>query len=323
MVPSARDRVDSHADIDQDEKYYEQIAQLQNTTDSVTGKNLYNWSFEPVLGIFKQTDSTTDDLTFNYTREDLGRLHSWNDTVRRIEELNSTSPENESYKVLFLARHGEGWHNIASQRYPHEEWMRKWRFLGTDGELTWGPDADLTELGINQARENNEVWKDQMKKGAPIPSKFYVSPLKRSCHTLNYTWEDIDIPTPLVAEKLRETIGVHLCHKRSTKSDIKKNFPTFEFEPDFPEEDDLFEKYSADREKLHQQFLRINSFLQELFELDWNNSDPLENISKHNFVSITSHAGSIRSFITVINHRKFTIPTGGMIPVVVKGTRKI
>ena len=25
--------------------------------------------------------------------------------------------------------------------------------LGTDGELTWGPDADLTELGLKQAAE--------------------------------------------------------------------------------------------------------------------------------------------------------------------------
>lgn len=36
----------------------------------------------------------------------------------------------------------------------------KWRFLGTDGELTWGPDAGLTELGIRQAKENNMVWKE-------------------------------------------------------------------------------------------------------------------------------------------------------------------
>lgn len=325
LIPSARDRVDSHADLDQDELYYEQISQLQNTPGS-THKDAYPWTFSPVPGFFKQTDPNTDDLVFNYTEEDLGRLHSWQDIVEQIDELNKRSPENECYKVLFLARHGEGWHNVASHKYPAEEWMRKWRFLGTDGELTWGPDADLTELGIRQAEENNMVWKDQIAKGAPIPSKFYVSPLKRSCRTLNYTWEDIDIPKPIVVEKLRETIGIHLCHKRSTKSEINKGFPSFQFEPGFSETDELEKAYSVNRERLHEQFLRINEFLQELFEQDWENINErinAEQLKDSTFLSITSHAGTIRSFITVINHRKFTIPTGGMIPIVVKGTRRI
>lgn len=325
LIPSARDRVDSHADLDQDELYYERISQLQNTPDSAH-MDAYPWSFSPVSGFFKQTDPNTDDLMFNYTEEDLGRLHPWKDIVEQMDELNKNSPENECYKVLFLARHGEGWHNIASHKYPSEEWMRKWRFLGTDGELTWGPDADLTELGIRQAKENNMVWKDQIAKGAPIPSKFYVSPLKRSCHTLNYTWENIDIPNPIVVEKLRETIGIHLCHKRSTKSEIKENFPSFHFEPGFSETDELEKAYSVNREKLHEQFLRVNEFLQELFEQDWDNTKGHlneEQLKNNTFLSITSHAGTIRSFITVINHRKFTIPTGGMIPIVVKGTRTV
>lgn len=326
LVPSARDRVDSHSDLDQDELYYEQIAQLQNTQDPITGKDAYPWSFAPILGFFKQTELLTDDLLFNYTEEDLGRLNSWEDIINKIEQLNVSSPVNESYKVLFLARHGEGWHNIASHKYSPEEWITKWRFLGTDGELTWGPDADLTELGINQAKENNKVWKDQVTKGAPIPSQFYVSPLKRSCHTLIHTWQDIKISSPIVAEKLRETIGIHLCHKRSTKSEITKNFPAFQFEQGFSEIDHLNEDYSVNREKLHQQFLRVNNFLQELFEQDWLDGKAQVykgKLQRDTFVSITSHAGTIRSFITVINHRKFTISTGGMIPIVVKGTRKI
>lgn len=323
LIPSARDRVDSHADLDQDELYYEEISLLQNAPDSAN-KNAYPWTFSPVPGFFKQTDPDTDDFLFNYAEEDLGRLHSWDEIITQIDELNRHSPYNECYKVLFLARHGEGWHNIASHKYPAEEWMKKWRFLGTDGELTWGPDAGLTELGIRQAKENNMVWKEQMSKGAPIPSKFYVSPLRRSCHTLNYTWEDINIPKPIVNEKLRETIGIHLCHKRSTKSEITKTFPSFQFEPRFSETDQLDEYYSINREKLHQQFLRINTFLQGLFEQDWQNNKhqiDKENLKDSTFVSITSHAGTIRSFITVINHRKFTIPTGGMIPIVVKGSR--
>lgn len=70
-----------------------------------------------------------------------------------LQQLNRDSPDNEIYKLIFLARHGQAKSNVASQKYSKEEWMRKWRFLGTDGELTWGPDADLTELGLKQAAE--------------------------------------------------------------------------------------------------------------------------------------------------------------------------
>ena len=95
--------------------------------------------------------------------------------VADLQQLNRDSPDNEIYKLIFLARHGQAKSNVASQKYSKEEWMRKWRFLGTDGELTWGPDADLTELGLKQAAENHQCWKQQLLEGAPYPKRFYVS----------------------------------------------------------------------------------------------------------------------------------------------------
>lgn len=95
--------------------------------------------------------------------------------------------------------------------------------LGTDGELTWGPDADLTELGLKQAAENHQCWKQQLLEGAPYPKRFYVSPLQRLIKTHNITWPNTK---PIVLENLRETIGLHLCHKRSNKSSLKEKFPT-------------------------------------------------------------------------------------------------
>lgn len=299
LTPTERDRHDAHGDLDEDTRY---LAVLGSETG-------YCWRFEPVSGFFLQNDSTTDDMTFNYAVSDFGRVHGWKETIEKLEALNAAAPENVRYKLLFLARHGEGWHNIASLKYPKEEWFAKWRHLGTDGEMTWGPDANLTDLGLRQAQENNLLWHQQIAKGAPVPALFYVSPLLRSSRTLVETWKGIDTPQPLVVESLRETMGVHLCHKRSSKKEIAAQFPQFAFEEGFSEEDVLFEAHTPEREQLHQQFLRINGFLQGLFE----DMEPV--------VSITSHAGTIRAFLTVIGHRKFTIPTGGMIPVVVRGEK--
>ncbi|KAK6460591.1 phosphomutase [Scheffersomyces coipomensis] len=309
LVPTQRDRVDSHEDLDQDEIYFQNLLKL---SESETYKHEFPWDFSPVDDYFVQSDHSKDDFSFRYTEENFGVTKPWSTIIQEIKELNKNAPPNVSYKVLFLARHGEGWHNIATSKYSKDDWFAKWRFVGTDGEISWGPDANLTELGIDQALENKQAWNQQLDNGAPLPSKFYVSPLQRSLRTLQYTWEDQPIPQPIVLEHLRETIGVHLCHQRSKKSEIKSQFPMVDFEEDFPEHDELAEKFSKKREELNEQFLRINKVLQDIFTKD----------KDHQFISITSHAGTIRAFITVIGHRKFTIPTGGMIPIVVKGTRK-
>lgn len=151
-----------------------------------------------------------------------------------------------------------------------------------------------------------------------MPTKFYVSPLSRSINTLELTWKDLhrELPVPVVKENLRETIGLHLCHKRLLRSEIAAKFPWLEFEPGFTESDELFEtKYRDQKEQLWEQFLRANRFLQEVYDLGLKDDNSV--------MSITCHAGMIRSFITVIGHRKFTIPTGGQIPVVVRGVRRM
>lgn len=297
LVPSIRDRIDAHGDLDEDSIYQQKLKNVSQ-----------EWEFSPVDQFFSQSNDDTNDMEFNYTTANFGVLGLWDATLKNLKLLNESSTG--VYKLFFLARHGEGWHNWISGKYSKEEWMSKWRFLGTDGEIEWGPDAKLTPKGIDQAKENRDCWNDQISKGAPIPKKFYVSPLLRSLDTMKYTWESQVIPTPMVLENLRETIGVHLCHTRSPKSDIQKRFPNVEFEPGFTENDELADKYSQTREELNEQFLRLNGVLQEIFSND-----------DEDVISITSHAGTIRSLITVIGHRKFTICTGGMIPIVVRGVR--
>lgn len=319
LVPNERDHVDAHEDLDQDELYYKRIAEIRakadvlncaSTSESSESDSTFSWDFEPVQGFFMQTSDNTDDMKFNYATQGFGTTKPWEELIDRLELLNSTSVPNTKYKMLFLARHGQGWHNIASHKYPKADWFSRWRFVGTDGEIEWGPDAKLTDLGISQAKENGELWKSQLENGAPLPTKFYVSPLLRSIDTLFHTWRDIEIPRPIVIENVRETIGVHLCHERTTKSALESKYTDLDFEEGFTEDDLLAQKYSTVREQLHQQFLRVDGVLQKIFDED-----------EDSIISITSHAGTIRGFITVIGHRKFTIPTGGMIPIVVKGTK--
>lgn len=303
LNPDARDRFDAYGYPEHNGMYLDQL-----------GVMAVKWRFESVPGFFHQSDETTDDMEFRYVKEDFGVKGSWKEVMERLASVRSSlssslpsslpSTDQTKYKLLFLARHGEGYHNVANAKY-RDQWASKYRFIGTDGVITWGPDAKLTDLGKAQAGENNLFLKQQVAKGMPIPTKFIVSPLLRSIETMVLEWDGIDIPRPIVNEKVRETIGINICHQRATKTELT-NFP-IDFPPDFPEQDEIFHGFTS-REEYYQQFLRINDFLQELFEED------------DEVVSITCHAGSIRAFLTVIGHRGFTIPTGGMIPVVVKAS---
>ena len=78
-----------------------------------------------------------------------------------------------------------------------------------------------------------------------MPESYYTSPLDRCLSTAHITFNGLDLPAqqpcvPEVKELLREVIGVHTCDRRSSKAYIHKNFPTYTFEPDFAEEDELW-----------------------------------------------------------------------------------
>ncbi|PSR74097.1 hypothetical protein PHLCEN_2v10053 [Hermanssonia centrifuga] len=86
-----------------------------------------------------------------------------------------------------------------------------WSLLDGDGTITWGPDAELTPVGVAQAQNVSAAWKVQAKAGIPLPQTLYTSPLTRAADTLNITWADIlidkkDFPKPVIIEWLRETI---------------------------------------------------------------------------------------------------------------------
>lgn len=308
-------------------------------------------------GVFAQADPCTDDSSFNYLKRDFGLVvqGGWPALKKLLKDLNMAKEDYADcvkdcpnggyeehqvrYKLLFLARHGQGYHNLAIEIYGQEAWDDYWSKLNGDGNITWGPDPDLTPLGEEQAKRNNIAWKKQIEKGVPLPQSFYGSPFKRALDTYRYTWSDINTSkkplrsnsdgstdgahgaattnsVPLIVEDLRETIGVHTCDKRSTKTQIHARYPTYEFEKGFTEEDVLWTE--THRETPSEQNVRTRRFLDRLFEADWDVSPDKRN----NVVSISAHSGVINSFLEVIGHRPFHVTTGGMIPVLIKASRK-
>jgi len=94
--------------------------------------------YETVPGFFSQDDSDTDTTTFDYTASNFGlvgrdydsdadfdpdrRYTQWQRFEAYVNDLNKNSNTDTSYKVLYLGRHGEGYHNVAEAFYGTELW---------------------------------------------------------------------------------------------------------------------------------------------------------------------------------------------------------
>lgn len=307
-VPDRFDAVAGALQPQSKENYQKLLKEFESLLDSY-------WSFEIVPGMFKQSLAETDEFSFDYLKQDFGRVLTWEDTFAHLDKLNQEkSDENVQYKVFFLARHGQGYHNLANSKYGQKAWDDKWSHMTGDGEMVWAPDPDLTEEGINQAKDNAKAWGQQIANGVHLPTKWFASPFSRSLDTLITTWEkyvDLKKIQPLIKEDFRETTGVHLCDKRSPRAVIAEKYEPkgFQIEPGFAEEDIYFDENV--RESIEHHSIRINRSFQYIFD----------NCPNDSVINVTSHSGSIRSQLLVLNHRPFAIGTGGMIPVFVKATR--
>lgn len=292
----------------------------QSVRDELTTITNYKFKFASAgKGFLAQEDPGTDPLEFDPLKNDFGLAKSsWSHFKQDFAALQRAAPENTRYKVLFLARHGQGIHNYAELKYG-PEWDAYWAMQNGDGQLTWGPDPELTQLGIEQAKANNVAWKEQIEKDVPLPNTFYVSPFTRALDTMHYTWDNImltanKVDPPLVVEDIREAIGEHTCDKRRTRSFIEQRFARVVPEKSMTEQDDL---WTPKRETPEEHNVRTLRFLHNLFNHDWEGVDNVDN-----YVSITAHSGTIKSFLRVVGHRDFDLLPGGMIPVIIRAERE-
>ncbi|KAL6712377.1 putative phosphoglycerate mutase pmu1 [Coniothyrium glycines] len=285
-------------------------------------------SYSVVTGIFQQDDNATVASGFNFTASNFGLINrtypsdstrpdkkqstQWQRLAHYISTLNKDAKRNERYTLLFMGRHGEGYHNAAESYFGTPAWNCYWSERDGNATVTWA-DAKLTDVGVQQAQRVKNFWKSLIKdQRITPPETYYSSPLWRCVDTARLTFSGIDLPRespfrPLIKEFLREGISAHTCDRRSNKSIIKKHFPEFKFEKGFAEEDpywtELFAEPSANQD------LRSKAVLDDIFTSD-----------DSTYISITSHSGEIASLLRVLGHRNFSLSTGSAIPVLVKIT---
>ncbi|PSS27231.1 hypothetical protein M430DRAFT_46334 [Amorphotheca resinae ATCC 22711] len=282
--------------------------------------------YSTVTGFFQQDDPATDASTFDYTATNFGLINreystdaeydpdrkktQWQRFEFQVYRLNEESGPQVQYKVLYMGRHGEGYHNAAESYYGTPAWDCYWSTKDGNDTVTWA-DAHLTPAGILQALKANTFWAQMIStQKIPTPESYYASPLTRCLQTAFHTFSNLSLPAdrpfiPQIKELFREEIGVHTCDRRSSKSYIQQHYPTCTFEDGFAEEDPL---WTPDvRETADAQDARTKTVLDDVFGNDTNT-----------YISISSHSGEIASILRVIGHRTFSLGTGQVIPVLVR-----
>ncbi|CAE6340794.1 unnamed protein product [Rhizoctonia solani] len=91
---------------------------------------------------------------------------------------------------------------------------------------------------------------------------------------------------------------------------MQKTYPGMVFEKSFTEEDRLWSESVSESDE---DFMtRLKATLDHIFE------DLLEETDT--FISITAHSGVAATILQLIEHRSYTLPAGGVVPVVIKAT---
>jgi broad specificity phosphatase PhoE len=266
-------------------------------------KSYFNYTVVP--GIFQQDDPSTNASTFNFTASNFGlidraypsdsscpdRKHAtqWQKLAHYISSLNRQGKRGERYTLLFLGRHGEGYHNAAETYFGTPAWNCYWSIRDGNASVTWA-DAHLTETGVKQALNVNRFWEHLIEdeKITP-PETYYTSPLYRCLDTARLTFSSLKLPrrnpfVPTIKEYFREGISDHTCDRRSNKTYIHANFPSYRFEKGFPEYDPYWTPLHA--ETSVDQDIRSKKVLDDVFLND-----------ESTYVSVTAHSGEIASLL--------------------------
>ncbi|KAI1463956.1 phosphoglycerate mutase-like protein [Daldinia caldariorum] len=240
-----------------------------------------------------------------------GEKSQWERFVHYLESSNKNANDGVQYKLIFLIRHGQGYHNLKEAEVGRQQWESYWSHLDGDGNTVWA-DSHLAEKGKQQAQALNDFWRNAITAGMPTPQRYYTSPLTRCLETTSITYSGLDVPAdhpfrPIIKENLRERYGKHTCDRRSSRSWIAANFPGFRIESTLTETDELWEKDV--RESEGEIADRVKMLLQEIFQQDDNS-----------ILSFTAHSGFLRALYHVIGHPDVWVSAGAMVPVLIRAS---
>ncbi|KPM39636.1 hypothetical protein AK830_g6936 [Neonectria ditissima] len=246
---------------------------------------------QPHLALIPGKEYPSDDPSSPDQRD-------WVRFAAYVKWLNENSAENVVYKVLYLTRHGFGYHNKKHAEVGTVEWDSRVSFMNGDDKETWF-DAHLTEVGIQQAHDLNAFWTDLIATdGAPLPQTLFTSPLARCLQTTQYIFgplmESHGRPfQPVVKELIRERMTLHTCDFRRPASWIRENYPAYALEPGFAEEDAFGRDGHAETDAEHV------ARKQRALEQVWDDAGCGE------VVSLTVHSVSKMSFCRAINAKSY------------------
>ncbi|KZV83932.1 phosphoglycerate mutase-like protein [Exidia glandulosa HHB12029] len=273
------------------------------TGSSSTPTTARKYRYSLVKGIFAQDE---DDFlpTADQIQPKLGLLDGdgrWPD----VRALNDAAPEGVSFKLIIAGRHGQGYHNVAIEKYSSEEWRNKLAILEGDNEIKWGPDPLLTPVGLEQAKTAHEAWK---KYTPPKPDAFFCSPHRRALRTCAITFPEQRVK---VLEDIREKLSGHTCDVRSTiDSKLTSEFPSFDFSS-FASPVDPDQCADLRRETDEHVAARVGRVLDYIFDTE----------QDAQVVSITAHAGWIRGLFDVTGRYRYQLNTGGITPLLVRAEK--
>ncbi|KAH7140619.1 histidine phosphatase superfamily [Dactylonectria macrodidyma] len=265
---------------------------------------------QPHLGLIRGRKYPSDDPSASDQRD-------WARFTAYVSWLNEKAPENVAYKVLYLTRHGFGYHNKKHAEVGTAEWDSKVSFLNGDDKETWF-DAHLTDVGIQQARDLNTFWTDLVTTdGAPLPQHLYTSPLARCLQTTQYVFDPLMAQharpfQPTVKELLRERITLHTCDLRRPASWIRHNYPAYTLEDGFAEDDAFGRDGHAETDEEH--VVRKQAALEDI----WNRGGKAEEV-----VSLTVHSYAIRAIQAACGGTSCRTREGTSIAILVKGERQV
>ncbi|KAK5948968.1 putative phosphoglycerate mutase pmu1 [Knufia fluminis] len=314
-------------------------AALPITSDGIQQAKDIHFTFTAPPSYFLPSLESTNPATFDLTTTNFGlisqpyssdssldRRHNddppptnWQRFAHHISTLDEHAPTDTSYHILYLARHGQGYHNLAEGYYGTQPWDCYWAQLDGDPEssITWA-DAHLSKLGEQQAGEQSRFWKTQLAEARmPVPCSWFVSPMERACRTAQITFEGLAREgkvygewKPIVKELLRETNGVHTCDRRSRRSVIAERYPEYQIEEGFSEEDELWDPVFRETEEAHT--YRAASLLDDVLGQVRGKGE------KGKYISFTAHGGMINAILRAVGHRQFQVKVGSAIAVLVK-----
>ena len=261
-------------------------------------------NYTTVTGYFLQDEASTNATSFSFMTTNFGlinrnypsdtdlhrhNLTQWQRFEHQVHRLNQEAPCGTQYKLLYMGRHGDGYHNDAQAFYGTPAWNCYYSERDGNSTVVWS-DAHLSQLGVTQALAVNHFWATEIAdQKIPRPQSYYTSPLTRCLQTANLTFVGLDLQpqhpfVPEVKELFREGISGHTCDRRSSKTYIHNLFPSYSIEPGFTEDDELWEALHGETNT--DQDIRSKKVLDQVFSED-----------RSTYISITSHSGEIASLL--------------------------